>query len=159
LANSVFALLLIDPTPRRCFAAGLVGSVALALHNPVPHMLFALPWVLWLGSRPDGVRLLGAAAAGYAPLCAVLGLGWFWFTTALRQGSLDAAAAATTQLEHVQRLAQAFSLPDSAVLLARLIGLAKIWVWAVPGLLVLAAIGAWRWRDHGISRLVLLSAL
>jgi hypothetical protein len=159
LANSLFALLLSEPTPRRALTAGVVGSVALTLHNPVPHMLFALPWLIWLATRPRGVRLLAAAAAGYAPLCIVLGLGWFWFTTTLRQESLDAAAAATTQLENIRRLGQGFGLPDYTVLLARLIGVAKIWVWAAPGLLPLAAIGAWKWRDHVLCRLILGSAL
>jgi hypothetical protein len=159
LANSLFALLLSEPTPRRAFTAGVVGSIGLTLHNPVPHMLFALPWLIWLALRPRGVALLAAAALGYAPLCLILGLGWFWFTTMLRQESLDAAAAASTQLEHIQRLGQGFGRPDSTVLLARLIGVAKIWVWAVPGLLPLAAIGAWKWRDHVLCRLILGSAL
>jgi hypothetical protein len=159
LANASFALLLTDPTPRRTFAAGLVGSVALTLHNPVPHILFALPWLVWLATRPRGIRLLAVAAAGYLPLCIVFGLGWFWFTAALRQTDLDAATAASSQLEHVQRLGQAFALPNSTVLLARLIGFAKIWVWAVPGLLILAGIGAWTQRASTFCRLFLASAL
>ncbi|MGG2305238.1 hypothetical protein ACE4Z6_27835, partial [Salmonella enterica] len=53
-ANALYALLLIDPTPRRAFAAGLLGSIALTLHNPVPHLLFALPWIGWLALRPGG---------------------------------------------------------------------------------------------------------
>jgi hypothetical protein len=159
LANASFALLLTNPTPRRTFAAGLVGSAALTLHNPVPHILFALPWLVWLATRPRGIRLLAVAAAGYLPLCILFGLGWFWFTATLRQTNLDAATAASAQLEHVQRLGQAFALPDSTVFLARLIGFAKIWVWAAPGLLVLAGIGAWTQRANAFCRLFLASAL
>lgn len=87
LANSAFALLLFRPTPRRAAAAGVVGSLALALHNPVPHMLFAHPG--WSGSatRQGGMRLLAALIAGYLPLCAQLGLGWFQFSGhLLREG-------------------------------------------------------------------------
>ncbi|MFL6602972.1 MAG: hypothetical protein ACJ8R9_16810 [Steroidobacteraceae bacterium] len=159
LANSLFALLLVRPTPRRCFAAGLVGSVALTLHNPVPHILFAMPWLLWLGTRPERFRLLGSTAAGYAPLCLVLGFGWFWFISELRQTNLGAAAAAGAQLEHVQRLGNAFAFPDTTIFIARLIGAAKIWLWAVPGLIVIASSGAWVRRDDVFCRLMLYSAL
>jgi hypothetical protein len=159
LANSLFALLLIEPTARRAFLAGLVGSVALTLHNPVPHMLFALPWLIWLTTRPQRFSLLAAIAAGYAPLCLLLGWGWFWFTTDLRQANLDAATAATIQLEHARRLGAAFALPDKNLLFARLIGVAKIWVWAVPGLLLLAVVGARRLWDNIYCRLLVYSAL
>ncbi len=40
-ANLLFAWLLLKPTNRSALAAGVVGSLALVLHNPVPHMLFA----------------------------------------------------------------------------------------------------------------------
>jgi hypothetical protein len=159
LANAIFALLLLEPTPRRAFFAGLAGSVALTLHNPVPHMLFALPWLLWLAWRPGRVGLLASVAAGYAPLCLLLGIGWFWFTMHLRQANLDTVPITSERLEHVQHLGQVFSLPNLNTLLARLIGLAKVWVWAVPGLLILASNGAWRlWRDP-FCRLLACSAL
>ena len=48
LANALFMLLLLNPSPARALGAGLVGSIALVLHNPVPHLLFALPWIAWL---------------------------------------------------------------------------------------------------------------
>jgi hypothetical protein len=159
LANSLYALLLTQPTPRRTFAAGLVGSVALTLHNPVPHLLFALPWLLWLATRPHRTQLLVSIAAGYAPLCLLLGLGWFWLTSELRESALQASAAAHIQLEQVTRLSQAFALPDRFVWAARLVGLAKLWVWAVPGLLLLAAMGAWNRRDDVFCRLLVYSAL
>jgi hypothetical protein len=43
--------------------------------------------------------------------------------------------------------------------LARLIGIAKTWVWAVPGLMILAAAGAVRWRHDALCRLFTASAL
>jgi hypothetical protein len=159
LANCLFALLLIDPTPRRAFAAGMAGSIALTLHNPVPHILFAIPWLLWLATRPGGFRLSVAAGAGYAPLCLVLGLGWFELTAALHAAAPQAADVAGTQPALLDKLSQVFALPDGGVLLARLTGIAKIWVWAVPGLMVLAVAGAFRWRDQPWCRLMLCSAL
>src|SRR5580704_10790087 len=47
-ANLLSVALLIRPSTKRALAAGLVGSLALILHNPLPHALFAVPWILAL---------------------------------------------------------------------------------------------------------------
>ena len=159
LANSLFALLLVRPTTLRAVAAGVVGSLALALHNPVPHMLFAAPWLIWVATRPGGMRLLASLIAGYAPLCVLLGLGWFLFSGHLLREGLVAAAAPIASPDRLQRMIEIFSLPDATVVLARLIGIAKTWVWAVPGLMILAAAGALRWRRDVPCRLFTASAL
>ncbi len=155
LANSGFALLLVRPTLPRAVAAGVVGSLALALHNPVPHMLFAAPWLIWVGTRQGGSRLLAALIAGYLPLVALLGLGWFLFSGHL----LSEGVASVAPSHRLQHMIEIFSLPDTTVLLARLIGIAKTWVWAVPGLMILAATGAARWRQDALCRLFTASAL
>jgi hypothetical protein len=157
LANSVFALLLVRPTPRRAAAAGAVGSLALVLHNPVPHMLFAAPWFVWLATRQGGLRLFAALIAGYLPLVVLLGLGWFLFSGDLLREALVAVNAAPAH--RLQHMIEVFSLPDAKVVLARLIGIAKTWVWAVPGIMVLAAAGAARWRQDALCRLFTASAL
>ena len=157
LANSVFALLLVRPTPLRAVAAGVVGSLALVLHNPVPHLLFAAPWLFWIVTRQGGKWLLCALIVGYLPLCAVLGLGWFLFSGhLLHEGLVTSPIAATDRLK---KMIEIFSLPDSTVVLARIIGIAKVWIWAVPGLLVLAAAGAVRGRRDVLCRLLTASAL
>jgi len=159
LANSVFALLLVHPTPLRAAAAGVVGSLALTLHNPVPHMLFAAPWLVWVVTRRGGMRLLVSLIAGYLPLCVLLGLGWFLFSgELLREGLVSVAVPAAT-LHRLQHTLEIFSLPNATVVLARLIGIAKTWVWAVPGLMILAAAGAVRWRQDALCRLFAASAL
>jgi hypothetical protein len=159
LANCLFALLLIRPTAVRCLAAGVVGSVALALHNPVPHMLFALPWLIWIATRQGGLRLLAATGAGYLPLCALLGVGWFIFTSHLQHDGLMSVASPAMASGRLQAMLSIFTLPSAAVLLARVIGLAKVWVWAVPGLLILASVGAARWRHNTICQLLTASAV
>ena len=159
LANSVFALLLVHPTVRRAVAAGVVGSLALALHNPVPHMLFAAPWLVWLATRQGGLRLFVALIAGYLPLVALLGLGWFLFSGHLLQEGLVSVTAPAALSHRLQRMIEIFSLPNATVVLARLIGIAKTWVWAVPGLVILAAAGAVRWRQDALCRLFTASAL
>jgi hypothetical protein len=158
LANSVYALLLLQPTPRRALVAGLTGSIALTLHNPVPHLLFAVPWLVWVTTRPGGIRLLGCLVAGYLPLCVLLGVGWFWFSSGLAHAG-EHTGATGAQLNTLKEFANVFTVPSSASLLARSIGLAKIWIWAVPGLLILAAAGAWKWRQNGACRALAASAL
>lgn len=157
LCNAVFLLLLLDATPRRLVLAGLVGSVALTLHNPVPHILFALPWLAWLVTRPDRARTVPWLVAGYLPLFLLLGAGWFWYTQVhLHRGPIDQAlinAAGDTA-----GLAQTFGLPNGWTLLARLIGLAKTWLWATPGLMLFAVAGFARQRGNTQVRLLAASA-
>ncbi|HWW19903.1 MAG TPA: hypothetical protein VNZ06_03785 [Steroidobacteraceae bacterium] len=158
LANTVFALLLINPTRLRALLAGVVGSIALTLHNPVPHALFAVPWVLWLAGRDNGGRLVGSLILGYLPLCLLLGLGWVRFYAQVASAG-SATVSSGGILASWQRITQAFALPSWSVVLARLIGLAKVWVWSVPLLPLLAVIGAVRWHRQPICRLLLQSAL
>lgn len=159
LANTLYALLLIDPTARRALAAGLLGSVALTLHNPVPHMLFALPWIISILRRPGGLPIAGWLFAGYIPLCLLVGVGWFLFSSDLTHEGVRLAAGASASGESLVHMGTAFAWPSSTVLLARAIGIAKVWVWAVPGLLLLAGIGAWKWRRDTSCVLLAASAL
>jgi hypothetical protein len=157
LFNCLYALLLVRVTAWRALAAGFVGSVALCLHNPVPHILL-LPWLIWMATRPGAVRLLALMAVGYLPLCLLLGIGWFEFTNHLRSASAAPGVAADT-MERLRSLLSVFSAPTATVLLARFIGVAKVWVWSVPGLLILAICGAVRWRRNTFCLLFAASAL
>ena len=159
LANCVFALLLLQPTASRAFVAGVVGSVALTLHNPVPHLLFAGPWIIWVATRPRGVRLLAALCVGYLPLCALLGIGWFELTNHMRAAGAAVPTANFGSVFRFEALLSVFQLPTPTVLLARAIGVAKVWVWAVPGLLPLACYGAYRERRNNICVMLSASAL
>ena len=157
LANCLYALLLVRPTVPRAFAAGIVGAIALTLHNPLPHLLFAIPWLIWIATRKGGLRLLAVLCLGYLPLCALLGFGWFELTNHLR--AAHGTAVAVQHLDLVSRLGgllAVFHWPSATVWLARAIGVAKIWVWAVPGLLILAFYGGA--REHRNSACLLLAA-
>jgi hypothetical protein len=158
LANCVYALLLLDPSPRRALVAGVVGSLALTLHNPVPHLLFAIPWVLWTATRPNGARLLCWLIAGYTPLSVLLGFGWFWLSSGLAHAG-EPVASVNARVASLHDMQNLFSLPSPVTLLAREIGIAKIWLWAVPGLIILAGVGAWKWRRHSACRALAAAAL
>ena len=159
LANVAFALLLTEPTPRRAFAAGFVGSVALTLHNPLPHMLFAAPWIIYLFFRPGRARIALSLFAGYLPLCLLLGTGWFFHLSQLSHEGSALAPGSTALGDSLLRAYRIVTLPTATALLARLIGLAKIWAWAVPGLAILAMYGARKWWSNPQCRLLCASAL
>jgi hypothetical protein len=142
LANALFVLLLLQPTANRLFAAGVVGSVALTLHNPVPHLLFAIPWFVWLATQERPLPKLAALCAGYLPLSLLLGVGWFWYLSQL----VHNGAPATDGVGSMNDIAAAFGLPNRTVYYARLVGIAKILLWSTPCLLLLAFAGAWRNR-------------
>jgi hypothetical protein len=149
-ANLLFAWLLLKPTCARSFAAGLVGALALLLHNPVPHLLFAAPWLIAFALDERTRRRLLPLALGYAPAVAV-GLGWAWLRGDIVPAAHSAAIGAT--------LRSVFTLPDADILNMRLAAAAKMWVWAVPCLFYFAFLGYVRARDNRHVRLLMLSAV
>ncbi|HXZ54691.1 MAG TPA: hypothetical protein VEH03_04480 [Burkholderiales bacterium] len=150
--NLLFAWLLLDRTRARLVAAGAVGSLALTLSNPVPHLLFALPWIVWIGGQTGGRRQLIALGAGYAPLVLVLGLGWWLYMRHLQgnTGMLPYVADG----DPLHRLANllwyllveirvVFGIPGTDTLANRIGEQVRLWSWALPGLPLLALAGWW----------------
>jgi len=145
LCNMIFTLLLLRPTVPRAAAAGLIGSFALTLHQPVPHLLFLLPFACWLAMRPGSRAALAALAIGYLPLGLLLGLGWqFHLGELVRAGAasvVSVAPAPSLAETSLDRISGNLTLPNVAVFRARIAGLTKVWTWGAAGLLVLAAYG------------------
>lgn len=168
LFNLGFAWLLLSPSPLRLVLAGLVGGFALVLHNPFPHLVFALPWILWLALRSDHrARTLFWLAAGYLPVVAGLLVGWsLWQQQILQVGAgLAVGQASAAQADLLDRavgllgsLLRVLQMPDESIVYARLGGLVKLWLWAVPTLLLLAWWGGRQSKSTGI-RLLGASAL
>jgi len=147
LLNALYALLLLAPTPQRAFVAGLLGALALVLHNPLPHILFALPFLVWLLWRGSPARTLAALMAGYIVPVAVLGLGWKLYLQQLAAGAASSGpapeAGGAGLVDRIVRLIfdqlAIFRLPTARVLDARFAGFTKAWTWGAAGLIVLAA--------------------
>ncbi len=82
--NLLFAALVLKPSEKRLLLAGLVGSLALVLHQPLPHLAFAAPWIGWLAlasdvklhPNPGRIKRLLLLGLGYLPLSLILGVGW-----------------------------------------------------------------------------------
>ena len=153
LFNALFTWLVLRPTTGRLLLAGIAGSMALALHNPLPHILYATPWLAWLLlQRPFNWQRLGALAAGYLPISLILGVGW----AVLRlnshcplpcDGSLTSAAISPGTSTGLSRFAtSAFVMPNLEILEWRAMGAVKLILSSAPALVVLAFIASVR-RD------------
>ena len=150
LCNLLYASLLLNPTVARALLAGLLGSLALTLHQPVPHMLFSLPFLVWLAIRPGSWGILAALLLGYLPLSLVLGFGWHYHLLEVMRiahpagaGSAAGVVPATpSALESLgSLLSGAITLPQPGTIAARVAGLGKTWAWGCAGLMILAAYG------------------
>jgi hypothetical protein len=150
-ANLLFVSLLVKPTRGRSVCAGLVGSLALVLHNPVPHALFAAPWIVAMAVQRDQRPYLMPLILGYLPGLAV-GLAWLVFRTDIASGIHSVSA--------VHGIAYGiFAWPDAALLNMRAAALIKMWLWTLPCLFIFALMGRLRHGDNRYVRLLTQSAI
>jgi hypothetical protein len=151
-ANLLFAWLLLKPNPYRAFGAGVVGSVALVLHNPFPHVLFALPWIVAIARSEKMPRNLFWLMFGYLPLTILLGAGWLHLRGEITAGSSGFDVISSSQYS-------VFSIPDKSMVDMRVAAAVKMWIWAVPCLFLFAFLGRQRKRDDQRVRLLAASAV
>jgi hypothetical protein len=135
--NLLYSWLLLRGGRRDALLAGFVGGLALNLNNPVPHALFALPWLIWLAKDPVRRRRLVWLAIGYAPWIAVAFV-WLAATSSLTASSGDPGGSFWRD-----RLPLLVNVPTIRIIWLRFWELTRVWIWGAPGLLVLAAV-AWR---------------
>jgi hypothetical protein len=155
-ANLAVVALLLKPTGYRAFGAGLVGSLALILHNPVPHALFAIPWIVAMAMDRDQRSYLLSLMLGYLPGVGV-GLGWLIFRSDIASTAHSASLDSMSLVSEVTN--GVFAWPDSTLLNMRAAAVAKMWLWAVPCLFVFALLGRLRHRDNRHVRLLTQSVV
>lgn len=155
LLNAVFVWLILGHSTRNFFLAGLTGSFALILHNPLPHVLFALPWIGWLlATRPRQAVL--PLAIGYLPISILVGVGWASFRLAAQcspecAGASSVAHQTSASFSAVSTFGtSAFVLPDSNILTWRAAGAVKLWLSSVPGIVLIACMATIRCSDKRI---------
>ena len=150
-ANLLFVALLMRPSANKAFCAGLVGSLALILHNPVPHTLFVLPWIVAYAFQSDRRRYLVPLLIGYVPGLA-LGIGWLLFRAEIGAHALSLAPIGSAA-------SGVFAWPDVSLLNARVAALVKMCVWAMPALYALALLGWILHRADSRVRLLVFSSI
>jgi hypothetical protein len=150
-ANLLFVAVLLKPNGYRALGAGLVGSLALILHNPVPHTLFAAPWIIAMVMDRDQRPYLLPLMLGYLPGVGV-GLGWLVFRSDIASAA-HGASAVSGVTDGI------FEWPDATLMNMRVAALAKMWLWAVPCLFVFALLGRLRHRNNRHVRLLMQSAV
>lgn len=154
-ANLLYVWLLLTPTSRRVLAAGIVGSLALIMHNPFRHAIFAVPWILALLWNPAQRRYLVPLVLGYLPITIVVGLGW-----ALLRTNIVAQSGDTTLLNStLGAYGVPFSWLDISIIFLRIATYVKMWCWAMPGLLLIAALGAIQHRHNPTVMKMAMSVL
>lgn len=134
LGSIIFTLGIIKGTPRYLFVAGIAGALSMTAVNPFPFLLYSLPWIIWLlcSGRASWKKLAWLASGGL-PLALLLGIGWRVFLTLNFH-----AADASTSMHDKGSLLSVFTMPFKALYIARGVAMVKLWLWAVPGLIVLA---------------------
>ena len=150
-ANLLFVWLLLKPTPHRAFGAGVVGSLALVLHNPFPHVLFAAPWIIACARSRDRRQSCFALILGYLPLAILVGAGWLYLREIVSSGN--------SGLNAVGDNINFFKLPDRPMIDIRAAEMVKMWIWAVPCLFLLALLGRLRRGADQHVRLLTQSAV
>ena len=151
-ANLLFVWLLLKPTPYRAFGAGVVGSLALVLHNPFPHTMFAAPWVIAIARSREQRRTLFALILGYLPLTIMMGAGWLYLREFVSSGSSGFNVISNN-------INTVFRLPDKSMFDMRVAETVKMWIWAVPCLFLFAVLGRLRRGDDQRVRLLTQSAV
>ncbi len=150
-ANLLFVWLLLKPTPYRAFTAGVVGSLALVLHNPFPHAMFAIPWIVAFARSKERQRYFFPLIFGYLPLSIIAGAGWLHLREIVSAGNSGFNVIGSN-------ITGVFSLPDKSMIDARAASLIKMWVWATPCLFLFAVLGRLRRGDDQHVRLLTQSA-
>jgi hypothetical protein len=150
-ANLLFVALLLKHSRYAAFGAGLVGSLALILHNPVPHALFAVPWIAATVMRRNRRQYFLPLILGYLPGLAI-GLEWLTFRADIGSGNHELVTLSAAS-EGV------LSWPDAALINMRVAALVKMWIWAAPCLFLFALCGFARYRADLRVRLLASSAI
>ena len=158
--NLAFAWLIMRGTLASAGLAGLVGGLALVMHNPVPHAVFAAPWLLWLLFDRARWPSLAAVLLGYLPVGAGVGVGWLLAVDAANvKPVVEAHVSQGFVVDWVTRFRGVFSFPTGAMLLTRMGATFKAWVWSMPGSFVLAGLAMRRRGDKPWTALFAASLL
>jgi hypothetical protein len=167
LANTIYAWLLVRGGKRDSFIAGLVGGYALILHNPLPHLLFSLPWLVYLAFKRKHQLL--PLLCGYA-LFLVPVVKWGSFLSQFDPSPLAKVVKVKVAAVHSNVHSNPFAkvigtiqglliFPSRSLWLTRFAGFCKLVVWATPGLVILSLTAVRSAKEIVYLRLLCYSVL
>jgi hypothetical protein len=154
LANLFWLYLYLDPSPKKQMLAPLLGVLALGLHQPNVHLLFALPFCVKLVlDRRWKMSLWHLAIYG-------VGL-WLWLQFMDYKSSPPLTEKAQQTTGTLAFITKAFftKLPNSTQLLDSAIGVAKVLIWAPFAAVLLAAVTLFQWKRRDPLQICLLSGI
>ena len=155
-SNALVLWLVLMGTRRQLFLAGCIGGFALALVNPFPHFLYALPLVIWsiLRDRGASVYLIGGYLLVGIPLVFIWPVIGFQISHDLPMANASMAATFFdgVWLQNLSRTG--WSGPKSP--LVNLAWILKQEIWAFPGCTLMALAGLWRQRSTPVARICFL---
>ncbi len=156
LSNALVFWLVVLGTRSQLFLAGCIGGFALALVNPFPHFLYAIPLVFWsiLRDRIKSMYLIG----GYFLIGIPFVFIWPVLTFQISHDLPMSAASMATTFFHgawLQNLSHA-GWAGAKSPLVNFAWLLKHEIWAFPGCTVLALAGLWRQRFNPVAKVCLL---
>lgn len=98
---------------------------------------------------------------GYLPLTLGVGIAWVIYS-ALVAAPGGTASGSFSMLEILSMIigkGQWLTLPSLRLLVVRFMCLVKLCSWAVPGLVMLAIFGGWRWKKERVIQVLAVSAI
>ena len=137
--NLAFLTLFLENKNRALFIAGLCGSLAMLQHKLAPHLLFAFPWFILLFTQKKGIRRGLVLVSGYIPLLTLLGGGYYLLRSSVL-GNFGDKQQENSVIQFISHIIP-ISLPTYEIIWIRLLCFVKTWLWAVPGLITLTALG------------------
>ena len=159
-------LILMKGSTKHLVLAALVGFLAIGLHRPHVHLLFAFPFVAaWMfGWQKRGIATAFAFGAVYAAALYIW-LGWADWSIALANGNWSAVPLNPFEFKALDRYAHLAEISHGQFEQAFrywIMGhnLLRLFAWLNPALLCLFVLGFVVWRTLSwTERLVLLSVL
>jgi len=163
--NLLYLWLLLRPGFRNVIAAGVVGSMALVMHHPIAHTLFALPCIIWLFCNSTRHSRIFPLGLGYLPLTLLICFGWPLLTHSMNMNykqpavhDSDVVMSLHTSFisKWIYIISGTFSIPSLSVLIANAYALCKVIIWSAPGLLLISLCHK---KQSSIQRLLLAGFL
>lgn len=137
LLNLIWLALYLRGSRANMAVVPFVGVLAMALHNPIPHILFVAPFAVRMLRERRGKRLLYFGVIYM--LGAIACLAWFRFVFAPGGGSAAGSAGVSSP----------FAIPSARQIVSYALHLSLVLSWQSPAVALFIVVVVSRWRALG----------